>query len=175
MLLGQGSPHAPPRQPQSCVPSKLNWLHPCSFQLGSLPDTTALAATVVPAARCLCGGVTSKPCGTTACSPAELQGCPRLTCVCSGTHGPLSSGAFSLLGLVIFHTGRLSRTWGRGRLEKLLGQGEGEVAGTGELTAPLLCGKKIKPQAWPQAAGTHLPPSVPTPLGHPGTLSQPQT
>lgn len=100
--------------------------------------------------------------------PAELRGCPCLTCICSGTHGPLSGG-FSLLGLVIFHTGRLSRVQGLGRLEKLLCQGEGEPAGTGKLTAPLLCGKNRHSQACPRATGTHLPPSVPTPLGHPGT------
>lgn len=103
---------------------------------------------------------------------AELQGCPRLTCVC--TQGPLS-GDFNLLGLVIFHMGRLWRGWGLGRLEKVLGQGEGKPAGTGELTAPLLCGKKRKPQACPQAAGTRLPASVPVLLGHPGTCPWPQT
>jgi len=47
----------------------------------------------------------------------------------------------TLLALIIFHRGQISRVWELCRLEKLMVQGEGELAGTGEVTAPLLCGK----------------------------------
>lgn len=62
----------------------------------------------------LCAAVMSM---LVALPPAALQGCPCLTCVCSGTRGSLSRD-ITLLGLVSFHTGRLLRVQGFARLEK---------------------------------------------------------
>lgn len=75
-------------------------LHPCSFRPGSLRGWTALTAVAGLAAQQSCMA-SARWCDVLALRHhhmqlSELRGCPRLTCVCSGTHGPLS-GDFSLL------------------------------------------------------------------------------
>lgn len=105
-----GTREPPCSLPPAPVPCTLppRWLHPCSSWLGSLPGRTALAAAAGLAAR-QSRARRLRWCDVQALrqrcvQPAELRGCPRLTCICSGTYGPLS-GDFSWLGLVIFHTG----------------------------------------------------------------------
>lgn len=152
------------RSPRLFSPAGPSPLCPPSAKASS-PLGTAWGLLFGARGPCPCVGVVSKPCSTAVYSQQSSEAALALPAPSWAPHAPLLGNLLGGQSFLI--KGQISRVWEMCRLEKLMVQGEGELGGAGEITAPLLCGKNRHSQACPRAAGTLPPPRVPSLLGHP--------